>query len=179
MVFFFHSGNKFLVFLQSCCSVFRKCCWICSPSTPHPPPQPSHPKATVPPPTPPEVTLIVCDSSISLLPCIYSTFLLLYYRAMNYLDNRCLHQVMDCFFFFHPLDPNCWCAEKPFLPQKPSVPHKRSNIILFVHFLAVGIHALYTVLSGIVLKLVSLRCWFYHNNDPLQDNWKTNSDNCL
>lgn len=55
-----------------------------------------------------------------------------------------------------------------FYQRKPS--HKRPNIILFVHVLAVG--ALCTLLSGIVLKLVSLQCWFHHNNDPLEDNWK-------
>ncbi|KAI4816950.1 hypothetical protein KUCAC02_009250, partial [Chaenocephalus aceratus] len=38
------------------------------------------PSPTPRPLSPPEVTLIVCDSSISLLPCIYSTFLPLYYR---------------------------------------------------------------------------------------------------
>lgn len=71
-------------FLQSCCSTFP----LNSPL--------HHLKAT----GPLEVTLIVCDSSILLLPRIYSTFLLLYYGAMNYLDNWCLQQVMDCFLFF-------------------------------------------------------------------------------
>lgn len=83
---------------------YRKCCRVC------PPPAPPAPRleATVPPP---EVTLIVCDSSISLLPCIYSTFLPPYHRAMNHPDNRCLHLVMDCFFLPHPLDPRRRCAE--------------------------------------------------------------------
>lgn len=77
--------------LLQCC---RKCSWIPPPSAPS--------SCTLRPLRPPlpEVTLIVCDSSISLLPRIYSTFLPLYYHAMNYLDNWCLHQVMDCFFFF-------------------------------------------------------------------------------
>lgn len=73
------------------------------------------------------------------------------------------------FFFSSPLSLRAADVMKcHFNQRKPS--HKRPNIILFVHVLAVG--ALCTPLSGIVLKLVSLRCWFHHNNDPLEDNWK-------
>lgn len=113
--------------LQQC---FQRQCWIRPLGSPTLPPA-----VTVPHPTA-KVTLIVCDSSISLLPCIYSTFLPLYYRAMNYLDNRCLHQVMDCFFPY-PLDPTAIVLRSHFChTQKKKNTHKAQTLFhLFFYLL--------------------------------------------